>query len=324
MTKIRAHNAKNGEALRASVSSPRAMRSAINQYLAHVSVERSLSPNTVAAYRRDLGHYSEHLIARGIEDFASVTPPDAEAFVDFLAAASKATSSIARMVTAIRQFHQFLFEEGMTRSNPASELSPPKLGSRLPKAISVSAMQSLIATASLGHGAIGLRDRALLEILYGTGARISEAVGLSPDDIDLDNATIRLFGKGNKERILPLGSYAVDALNSYLVRGRPSLMAKGSGTTALFLNKRGNQLSRQSAWGIIQSIAENAGLSDISPHTFRHSFATHLLQGGADIRIVQEMLGHSSVTTTQIYTLVTKETMKEVYASAHPRAWHGG
>lgn len=298
------------------------MQSAIEQYLAHLAVERSLSPNTVAAYQRDLSHYSEHLVARGVHDFATVTLADAEAFVDFLAAESKATSSIARMVTAIRQFHHFLFDEGMTNNNPTVELSPPKLGSRLPKAISISDMQLLIATASAQDGAIGLRDRALLEVLYGTGARISEAVGLSPDDIDVDNAAIRLFGKGNKERILPLGSYAVEALDAYLVRGRPALMAKGRGTPALFLNKRGNSLSRQSAWGIIQGIAAEAGLSDISPHTFRHSFATHLLQGGADIRVVQEMLGHSSVTTTQIYTLVTRETMKEVYASAHPRALH--
>lgn len=318
---------------------PRAMARVLDQYLAHLSVERSLSANTVAAYKRDLTHYAAHLALRDVKDFIAVTEEDAASFVDYLSTVAPstpvpdtdderhqqrgmATSSIARMVTAVRGLHEFLVAEGLTTTNPTADLHPPKLGRKLPKAISIAHMQQLIDSSSVGEGPIPLRDRALVEILYGTGARISEAVGLSADDIALDTATIRLFGKGRKERILPLGSYAIDAINAYLVRGRPELAAKGSGSAALFLNKRGNPLSRQSAWGAIQEIAERAGIKNVTPHTFRHSFATHLLQGGADVRIVQEMLGHSSVTTTQIYTLVTPETMKEVYASTHPRAWH--
>ncbi len=317
---------------------PRAMARVLDQYFAHLSVERSLSANTVSAYRRDLTHYAAHLQLRDIKDFLAVTEEDAASFVDYLAnpalsapgsaaaGTSKqrgmATSSIARMVTSVRGLHEFLVAEGLTTTNPTTDLHPPKLGRKLPKAISIAHMRQLIESSSVGEGPIPLRDRALVEILYGTGARISEAVGLSADDIALDTATIRLFGKGRKERILPLGSYAIDAINAYVVRGRPELAAKGSGSSALFLNKRGNALSRQSAWGAIQDIAEQAGVKNVTPHTFRHSFATHLLQGGADVRIVQEMLGHSSVTTTQIYTLVTPETMKEVYASTHPRAWH--
>lgn len=299
---------------------------AIDQYLAHLSVERSLAANTVSAYRRDLVHYVRHLMARGRTDFRQVDGEDVAAFVDYLrdgrAGTSMATSSVARMVTAVRRLHEFLVSEGMLDVDVTVDVTPPKQGERLPKALSIADMQRLIATAAIGDNAVALRDVALVEILYGTGARISEATGLSADDIDLDNATIRLFGKGSKERILPLGSFAVAAIEAYTVRGRPVLAAKGKGTTALFLNKRGNPLTRQSAWGIIQDVASRAGIDDVSPHTFRHSFATHLLQGGADVRVVQEMLGHSSVTTTQIYTKVTAQTMKEVYVSAHPRALH--
>ncbi|MFP7707794.1 site-specific tyrosine recombinase XerD [Trueperella sp. LYQ141] len=298
----------------------------IRQYLAHLSVERSLSPNTIAAYQRDLSHYVNHLCARQRHAFAEVTAEDAAAFVDYLCGADgrkpMAASSVARMVTAIRRLHEFLFAEGRTPSDPTTDLHPPKQGQRLPKAITIDQMTQLLDTASASDTPISLRDRALLEILYGTGARISEAVGLTADDIDLTTASIRLFGKGRKERVLPLGRYAIDAIEAYLVRGRPALACRGRGNTAIFLNKRGNPLTRQSAWIAIHAIAERAGIPGISPHTFRHSFATHLLQGGADVRIVQEMLGHSSVTTTQIYTKVTRETLRETYISAHPRAMH--
>ncbi|WFN91144.1 site-specific tyrosine recombinase XerD [Arcanobacterium wilhelmae] len=295
----------------------------MEQYLTHLQVERSVSPHTLAAYRRDLDKYAAHVASRSISSFADVGEEDAASFVDYLRAElSLAVSSVARMVTAVRQFHTFLLDEGIAATNPTADLHPPKIGSRLPKAITVGEMAVLIEAASVGDTPVALRDRTLLEVLYGTGARISEAVALTADDISFESATIRLFGKGRKERILPLGKYALDSLEAYLVRGRPALATKGTGSTSLFLNTRGRPLSRQSAWGIIQQVAERAGVGHISPHTFRHSFATHLLQGGADVRVVQEMLGHASVTTTQIYTLVSADTLREVYASAHPRAWH--
>lgn len=299
----------------------------IRQYLAHLHVERSLSANTIAAYRRDINHYVSHLRARGVASFAAVTPEDAASFVDYLREGSldggrnpMATSTVARMVTSMRRLHEFLFAEGTTPGDPASDVRPPKQGERLPQALTIEQMEAIIDAASVGDGPIALRDRALVEVLYGTGARVSEAVRLTPDDVDLAAAAIRLFGKGRKERVLPLGHYAIEAIEQYAVRGRPELAAKGRGNPYLFLNKRGNPLSRQSAWTAIQEIAERAGVADVSPHTFRHSCATHLLQCGADVRIVQELLGHSSVTTTQIYTKVTQENLREIYISSHPRA----
>ncbi|WP_211080716.1 site-specific tyrosine recombinase XerD [Arcanobacterium buesumense] len=300
---------------------------AVSDYLAHLSVERSLSPHTIAAYRRDLNHYRDHLLQRHVVSLVAISYEDVASFAEYLqngsAGKPMASTSVARMITAVRRFHEFLVTEGVTTTDPSVDVRPPKIGMRLPKAITIAQMQHLLDVAAKSTDPIGLRDRVLLEILYGTGARISEAVGLSADDIDVDTATIRLLGKGRKERILPLGRYAIDAINAYLVRGRPFLASRSTvGSSSLFLNKRGKPLSRQSAWGIIQDIARQADLPHITPHTFRHSFATHLLQGGADVRIVQEMLGHSSVTTTQIYTMVTRETLNEVYATAHPRAWH--
>jgi integrase/recombinase XerD len=200
-------------------------------------------------------------------------------------------------------------------------VSPPRPPARLPKAISIEDVERLLSAASLGDTPASLRDRALLEVLYGAGARISEAVGLDVDDIDAQEGVVRLFGKGGKERLVPLGSYAAEAVSAYLVRGRPALASKGKGTAAIFLNQRGGRLSRQSAWSTLRAAAERAGLSGhLSPHTLRHSFATHLLDGGADVRVVQELLGHASVTTTQIYTMVTVQRLREVYAQSHPRA----
>ena len=295
---------------------------AVAQYLAHLAVERSLSPHTVAAYRRDLTKYLQYLLSAGASELNEISPQIVAGFADYVTAEQGefVAASVARMVTAVRGWHRFLADEGITASDPAREVHPPKIPSRLPKAITIEQMGHLIESASVGDTPISLRDRALVEVLYGTGARISEAVALTVDDLDFEHAAVRLFGKGRKERVVPLGSYAISALEAYLVRGRAALAAKGTGIPALFLNKRGNALSRQSAWEAIQSIAQRAGLAHISPHTFRHSFATHLLQGGADIRIVQELLGHSSVTTTQIYTKVTPETLKDVYISSHPRA----
>jgi integrase/recombinase XerD len=230
-------------------------------------------------------------------------------------------SSAARTLVAVRGFHRFLATEGETPTDPAGGVAPPKAPKRLPKAISIHDVERLLSAASVGDTPAALRDRALLEVLYGAGARISEAVGLDVDDMDLEQGSVRLFGKGSKERVVPLGSFARDAVTAYTLRARPAMAVKGRGTPALFLNKRGGRLTRQSAWAAIHSAAERAGLgAKVSPHTLRHSFATHLLDGGADVRVVQELLGHASVTTTQIYTMVTVQRLREVFAAAHPRA----
>jgi integrase/recombinase XerD len=300
---------------------------ALRGYLDHLTVERGLATNTLLSYRRDLKRYAGVLHQRGISDVAAVTEQDV---TDFLARLRQgdsdhpplSASSAARAVIAVRGFHKFVVREGMAPVDPARPVRPPKRPQRLPKAIPLDAVQRLIEVA--GRGArteLTSRDVALLELLYGTGARISEAVGLDIDDLDLDERTVRLLGKGGKERIVPLGSYAVEALHRYLVQGRPLLSEAGTGGPAVFLNHRGGRLSRQSAWAVIDSAAKDAGLDvEVSPHTFRHSFATHLLDGGADVRVVQELLGHASVATTQLYTLVTVERLREVYASSHPRA----
>lgn len=307
---------------------PTGLTRALREYLAHLSVERGLSEHTLAAYSRDLERYARYLAGRGRGDLGAVAEADVGEYVEALRAGSDggsalSASSTARAVVAVRGWHRFEVREGRTESDPASQVKPPGTAKRLPKAITVAQVEALLAGAAAAPGVLGLRDRALVEVLYGTGARISEAVGLAVDDVDTDPATaaLRLFGKGRKERIVPVGGYAVEALDAYLVRGRPVLAARGRGNAALFLNQRGNPLSRQSAWAVLQEAAERAGIgAHISPHTLRHSYATHLLAGGADVRVVQELLGHASVTTTQIYTLVTPDTLREVYASAHPRA----
>jgi integrase/recombinase XerD len=299
---------------------------AVTGYLEHLTVERGLSRNTLAAYRRDLARYVGYLAARGVNDPATVRE---EQVSDFLAVirtgedgqAALAASSAARTVVAVRGFHRFLVLDGAVPIDPADQVRPPSTPRRLPKAIGVDEVERLLDAAVLAGTAAGLRDRALLEVLYGSGARISEAVGLDVDDLDLARGLVRLRGKGDKERIVPIGGPAVAAVGAYLVRVRPELARRGRGTGAVFLNLRGSRLSRQSAWTVLQVVAERAGLAaHVSPHTLRHSFATHLLEGGADVRVVQELLGHASVTTTQIYTKVTADTLREVYAAAHPRA----
>jgi integrase/recombinase XerD len=227
-------------------------------------------------------------------------------------------------VVAVRGWHRFLLVEGRTQTDPAAPVRPPSPPRRLPKAVPLDAVEAVLDAAGAAGTPAALRDRALLEVLYGSGARISEAVGLDVDDTDLEQGLVRLLGKGSKQRLVPLGSYATSALEAYLVRARPAFAAKGRGTPAMFLNSRGGRLSRQSAWTVLQVAAERAGLAaTVSPHTLRHSFATHLLEGGADVRVVQELLGHASVTTTQIYTRVTADHLREVYAAAHPRALRG-
>ncbi len=305
---------------------------ALEQYLAHLTVERGLSRNTLAAYRRDLGRYVAYLVGRGRHEPQDVASQDVEDYLLALRTGSDggsalSASSAARAVVAVRGWHRFWVLDGVTADDAAGAVRPPATPRRLPKAISVDEVGRLIDAAGLGDGAVPLRDRALLELLYATGARISEAVGLDVDDVDATpgRAAVRLLGKGGKERVVPVGSFALDALEAYLVRGRPELAAAGRGTPAVFLNTRGARLSRQSAWAALRTAAERAGLAGaggahLSPHTLRHSFATHLLAGGADVRVVQELLGHASVTTTQIYTLVTPDTLREVYQLSHPRA----
>lgn len=299
-------------------------------YLQHVAVERGMAANTVSAYRRDLQRYAQFLATQEVGSATGITRHHLTAFAQSLrdgsdGGAELSARSAARCIVAVRGLHRFWALEGLTTDNPAADLHPPAAGQRLPKAISVAEVAAILESVPTDTEA-GLRDRALLEFLYSTGARISEAVGLDVDDLHLERpadgpAVVRLFGKGSKERIVPLGSYAATALEAYLVRGRPGMAVKGQGTPALFLNLRGGRLSRQSAWSVLKAAAGRSGIGkDVSPHTLRHSFATHLLEGGADVRVVQELLGHASVTTTQVYTMLNAQTLREVYASAHPRA----
>ncbi|WP_020014817.1 site-specific tyrosine recombinase XerD [Promicromonospora sukumoe] len=298
---------------------------ALRDYLAHLSVERGLSANTVAAYRRDLVRYVAYLDTAGRDGLSGVTESDVTAFVEAVRQGTDggrplSPSSTARALAAVRGWHRFAQAEGLAVDDPSAEVRAPTQMRRLPHALSVDDVAGLLDAAGTGDGPLPLRDRALLELLYATGARISEIVGLDVDGVG-DSTAVRLLGKGSKERVVPVGSFARDALEAYLVRARPALAAAGRGTPALFLNTRGARMSRQTAWAALQASAARAGLTEhVSPHTLRHSFATHLLSGGADVRVVQELLGHASVTTTQIYTMVTPDALREVYAAAHPRA----
>ena len=315
------------------------MATLVQSYLDHLSVERGVSTHTTSAYRRDLRRYADHLAGLGVTDPAAVTTAMIDDYAMRLregrrdgqewAEVPLASASIARAVVAVRSLHRFALSEGVTEDDPARDVRPPKPPQRLPKALSVDQVQAMLDVPATDTP-LGLRDGALLELLYGTGTRISEAVSLDVDDVSrlLEIAPgelapgLRVLGKGRKERVVPVGSYARAALSAYLVRGRPELAARSTGQPALFLNARGGRLSRQSAWAMLQTVAERAQISvEVSPHTLRHSFATHLLDGGADVRVVQELLGHASVTTTQIYTLVTVDHLREVYLTAHPRAY---
>ena len=298
---------------------------AVAAYVDHLAVERGLAANTLTSYRRDLDRYAAHLDAAGRRGLREVVETDVAAFLAALREGNErhgplSAASAGRAVVAVRGLHRFALREGWTTLDPAREIKPPVPARRLPKAITVAQVEALLDAPDPATP-LGLRDRALLELLYGTGARISEAVGLAVDDLDRGSGVVRLDGKGGKQRVVPVGSFAGRAVEAYLVRSRPVLAAAGSGTAALLLNARGGRLSRQSAWTVLRAAATRAALSiEVSPHTLRHSFATHLLDGGADVRVVQELLGHASVTTTQVYTLVTVDRLREVYATAHPRA----
>ena len=299
---------------------------AVRTYLDHLTVERGLAANTLSSYRRDLRRYQEYLDQTGIDDLDAVQEATVSGFLVRLREGDAdhpplSSTSAARTVVAVRGFHKFAVQDGLATSDPAAGVKPPTPAKRLPKALPLSDVEAILDAAGAAGTTLALRDRALLEVLYGTGARISEAVGLDVDDLDPVDGTVLLRGKGGKERLVPVGSFAREAVDAYLVRGRPELVSTGSGTPALFLNARGGRLSRQSAWAVLVKAADRAGVTrDVSPHTMRHSFATHLLDGGADVRVVQELLGHASVTTTQVYTLVTVDRLREVYATAHPRA----
>lgn len=310
---------------------PTPLEAAAQAYLSHLVIERGLAANTVASYRRDLDRYRSYLASQGIIDPRLIQKKQVRDFAVHLAstpwgegAKPLSSRSLARVLSGVRGAHKFWLKEGMTASDPAAAVRPPSPPQRLPKALPAATIARLLEAPDRSTPA-GLRDRALLEFLYSTGARISEAIAVDLDDLVLEEgdlpAVVRLFGKGGKERVVPVGSYARTALEEYKVRARPSLASAGRGTPALFLNARGGRISRQGAYLILKKYAQMAGIEEeVSPHTLRHSFATHLLEGGADIRVVQELLGHAAVTTTQIYTRVTADTLREVFAASHPRA----
>jgi len=308
---------------------PDGLTRAARTYLDHLTVERGVALNTLASYRRDLRRYLAFLDAEAITDLDAVTEASVSAFLMRLREGDAdhpalSSGSAARTVVAVRGFHRFAVRDGLTSTDPAAAVKPPAPAKRLPKALPLAEVEAILSAAGAPGTTLAMRDRALLEVLYGTGARISEAVGLDVDDLDPVDGTALLRGKGAKERLVPVGSYAIAAVTAYLSRARPGLVSVAKGPTvggAMFLNSRGGRLSRQSAWAVLTRAAERAGITkDVSPHTLRHSFATHLLDGGADVRVVQELLGHASVTTTQVYTLVTVDNLREVYATAHPRA----
>jgi integrase/recombinase XerD len=293
----------------------------------YLSIEKGLASNTISAYRLDIEKFFHYLSTNQLS-LEQVTPEQLSFYVAWLRGMENTEfkigeSSIARNIISIRSYFTYLAKERKF-NNPSSNFKPPKIGKRLPKALTIDQVMSMLNIA--GTDLISSRDKALVELLYATGARVSELINLNTLDISTvdtevgTTTTVKLKGKGGKERVVPIGSFAVAAVNDYLVRSRPSLL-KVSTQKALFLNQRGGRLSRQSAWNLVVKAAERAGLSDqVTPHSMRHSFATHLLDGGADIRVVQELLGHSSVTTTQIYTLITIDHLRESYANAHPRS----
>jgi integrase/recombinase XerD len=305
-----------------SSSSRTELERELERYIRHVTLERGRSPHTVSAYRSDLGHYLASLATRSL---VAATAVKADHVRDYVGELAGARTTVARKLSSIKNFHRFLLEEGVVTDDATRELHAPKLPGRLPKALTVAQVQELL-DAIVGDDPIALRDRALLELLYATGARVSEVTEMSLDDLVDDQGrtaeVVRVTGKGRKQRIVPVGSYARAALDSYLTRARPALLKNAKKSTpVVFLGARGGPLSRQNAWLIIQEAAKRAHLEGlVSPHTLRHSFATHVLSGGADIRVVQELLGHASVSTTQIYTKVTIDTLRDVYLGAHPRA----
>lgn len=301
-------------------------RRLVGEFLTYISTERGLAANTVSAYRRDLETWLDYCRQAELDPAKA----DGDDVTDFLASLREgrapatralAPSSVARMLVALRSLYRFLVREDYLPADPTARIGSPKQPKSLPKAIRIDEIESLLGAPA--DDLLGRRDRAILESLYGAGLRISELVGLDVDDVDLDASTVLIrAGKGSKSRRVPLGSMAIKAVGAYTTQTRPALVTRGSsGRSALFLNARGGRLSRQGCWKILKTYARRASLSDkVSPHTLRHSFATHMLDAGADIRVVQELLGHASLATTQVYTLVSDSRLREVYLTSHPRA----
>jgi integrase/recombinase XerD len=295
----------------------------VAEYLGHLSVERGASPHTISAYGHDLDEYARFLAEeRGVASLPDATREDATAYVSSLRARGLAPSTVERRVAAVKGLHKFLVREGITENHPTARLPLPKVPERLPDVVSIAEIDGLLSQP-FPDGPPGLRDRAILELLYGCGLRASELTGLDVTDLDLADGFLRVFGKGGKERMVPVAGMAVHALDAYLKHGRPYLRPKGSlrgvDGSAVFLNARGGRISRQSVFAIVRSYGARVGL-ELHPHTLRHSFATHMLEGGADLRALQEMLGHADISTTQVYTHVDRRHVREEYLTTHPRA----
>ena len=295
------------------------MQRQINNYMHYLAVEKGLSKNTLESYRRDLEKFiafmSEHQISKPEE----VDRDALNLFIADLKIKGRATSTISRGIASIRSFFNFLLQEGLIKTNPSLELESPKLEKKLPRVLTTGEIDRLLAQPLAGDNN-GLRDKAMLELLYATGIRVSELVSLNISDFDPRVGFLRCSGKGMKERIVPIGTLAINSVNEYVIRSRPRLL-KTNGETALFVNQHGNRLTRQGFWKILKKYARKTNIQgEITPHTLRHSFATHLLENGADLRSVQEMLGHSDISTTQIYTQITRRKIREVYDQTHPRA----
>ncbi len=288
------------------------------EFMVYLRVEKGLSSNTIDAYGRDVGRYIDFLRSRGLTSPESVSPIDITAFLKLEKARGISAASQARRISSIRRFHLFMVNEGHTWNLPTAELRTPLMPRRLPRVLSQAEVARLLDQEAV-EDAAGLRDRAMLETLYAAGVRISELTSLDLEDLDLEGGELRVTGKGGKERVVPLGSQAEERLAKYLSFGRPRLL-QGRSSRAVFLNQRGGRLGRNGAWRIIKEYAERAGMGGrVTPHTLRHSFATHLLENGADLRYIQELLGHASISTTQVYTHLSKEKVKEIYMAAHPR-----
>jgi integrase/recombinase XerD len=298
------------------------MKRLVADFLGYMTVERGASPNTTSAYRRDLDAYADFLLDRGLSDPASITRDDVVAFVGSLQASGLAPASVERKVAAVKSFHKFLVRDGVTDNHPTASMPLPKKPQRLPDVVSIQQVERLLEQP-FPEGPVGLRDRAILEVLYGCGMRASEIVGLDLTDLELKDGFIRVFGKGGKERAVPVAGAALAALRDYLEHARRVLRPKGrtrrQDPAAVFVNVRGGRLTRQTIFAIVRAYGGRVGL-DLHPHTLRHSFATHMLEGGADLRALQEMLGHSDISTTQIYTHVDRSHLREEYLSTHPRA----
>lgn len=295
-------------------------RFALEDYIHFLKVERQLAVNTITSYTRDLNDYIDFAESENLESIDGITRETILAYLQLMYEQGKSARTVSRHISSIRSFHQFLLREKVTINDPTVHLELPKIEQKLPRVLSMDEVGQLIDAPDQSKPQ-GVRDNALLEILYGTGMRVSELIGLDLDDLHLTMGFVRIFGKGGKERIVPLGNKAIESCTQYVNEARPRFIAKQGTNDALFLNMRGGRLTRQGCWKLLKGHALAANLQKkLTPHILRHSFATHLIENGADIRAVQEMLGHADIATTQIYTHVSRSRLKEVYGQFHPRA----